>query len=130
MQFAAAGVKGLAANIAQLARRDDAEGADGGQRARLRAAKQERLSERVHVLARLPTRQVHVVHEHVPRVARVGRLALRSAAAAASARHLAPDLRTAAIATAFATAHIVRAPRIEAVQTHLLKAVEETGPMR
>ena len=119
MQLATVGIERSAVRVPHVARGDDAEGADGSKCPRLRAPQQVRLSERVDVLARPPTRQVHVVHEHVPRVARVGRLALRSAAAATSARHLAPDLRTAAIAMASTTADIVRPPRIESAHTHL-----------
>jgi hypothetical protein len=61
-------VERLIEGVAEIARRHGAERADGGQRARFRAAQGVVVAVVVDVLSFETTRQANVLHEHVARV--------------------------------------------------------------
>jgi hypothetical protein len=67
-QLAMPWVKRAVECVAEIDGSDDAEGADGGQRARFRAAEGVVVAVVVDVLSFEATRQVDVLHEHVARV--------------------------------------------------------------
>jgi len=67
-KFTVTWVERLIEAVAEIARRHGAEGADGGQRARFRAAEGVVVAVVVDVLSFEATRQVDVLHEHVARV--------------------------------------------------------------
>jgi hypothetical protein len=67
-ELAVAWVERLIEAVAEIARRHGAEGADGGQRARFRAAESVVVAVVVDVLSFEAARQVDVLHEHVARV--------------------------------------------------------------
>ena len=67
-KFTVTWVERLIEAVAKNARRDGAEGADGGQRARFRAAQGVVVAVVVDVLSFEATRQANVLHEHVARV--------------------------------------------------------------
>jgi hypothetical protein len=67
-ELAVAWVERLIEAVAEIARGHGAEGADGGQRARFRAAEGVVVAVVVDVLSFEATRQVDVLHEHVARV--------------------------------------------------------------
>ncbi len=89
-QIAVTRVEGLVEGVAQVVRRDDAEGADGGQRAALGTTEHVAVVAHPDVLAFLTTRQVDVAGEHLARLdafpLSLARVATAASAAAQVAR--------------------------------------------
>ncbi len=116
LEITIAGIEGLLLPIAQVARRDDAEGANRRERARLGAAQGDVMVTDAHAFTVGTSWQIEVLHEHIAEIERGALARIRRATTTALAQ-LTPMV-------AVSIAGVVRPTRIE-VHRDLLR---ETVP--